>query len=144
MNVKLPLYLGLAGLLGGFGYGIKEGINYTSLPSYNVKTKLEAKVDSLQDKRNYWIALKDSSKLTTLAEGFINNYDEQIKNYQDSIFKIEANPEFKRLKRKATSALHSDGVKIIMGSLLFGMFLNTSSLIKDKRRKKQEELEEEN
>ena len=127
-------WLVIAGLFGGFVYGLKETSNYIGSPSYVAKTKLEVKVDSLQDKKNYWIALKDSSELTTLAEGFINNYDEQISTLKKSISAIENDSEYKRLRGKANSS--SDGLKIIGGSILLGMVVSTYYLIKDKRQKK--------
>src|SRR4030043_2311850 len=126
MNLRNIYLLVLAGFFGGFVYTAKEGYNYKNSSLYAARTELEAKVDSLQDKKNYWVTLKDSSELTTLAEGFISNYDEQINTLEKSISKIEEDSEYKRLKGKACDMLipwknSSDGVKVIMGSLLFGM-----------------------
>jgi hypothetical protein len=144
MNNRNLFLLVFVGLFGGFVYTAKEGYNYKNSSLYAAKTELETKVDSLQDKKNYWVTLKDSSELTDLANGFISNYDEQINTLEKSISKIEANPEFKKIENKATKTLYSDGIKIIMGSCLIGMAGGTYFLIKDKRRKKEEELEEEN
>jgi len=83
----------------------KNHIDYTNSPLISVKNELEIKVDSLQGKRNYWIALKNSSVPVEvpadLANNFINDFNGQIKTLEDSISKIERNPEFKSLKKKA-------------------------------------------
>lgn len=140
MNNKKLFLLVFAGLVGGFGYSLKEANNFINFPLYSTKSKLETKVDSLQDKKNYWIALKDSSELTDLANDFISDYNEQINSLEKSISAIENDSEYKRLRGKAGYIIgpwrnSSGGIKIIMGSLLMGLVGSTYSLIKDKRQK---------
>ncbi len=79
----------------------KDHINYTNSSSFSVRSELEVKVDSLKDKKNCWVGLKNSPSLVELANNFIGDYDEQIKTLEDSISKIERSPEFKNLKKKA-------------------------------------------
>jgi hypothetical protein len=113
---------------------------------YVNKNRLEAKVDSLQDKKNYWVELKSSSVPVEvpvdLANNFISDCDKQIRTLESSISTIRKDPEYKRLGEKAQGFLpfkkSSNGSKLMIGSLLGGLIVISYKVAKDKRKAKQQ------